>query len=167
MLWTPGKYSGHPFFMFLLLLLKWKWLLCFSVSSFQLNKSNVCKRFSRTKGSACSWKTGAAPVRAHSPECLLQQARPPPRALPLLSLLSWPLSGICFSSASNTDRKGGSSQTPRHSLLLGSRIIPQGWNNPCMCISHKDLFICFCLALTNTTVGTRETQIKKYRLYEK
>lgn len=53
MLWTPGKYSGHPFFMFLLLLLKWKWLLCFSISSFQLNKSNVCKGFH-------AWKMPAA-----------------------------------------------------------------------------------------------------------
>lgn len=45
MLWTPGKYSRHTFFMFLLLLLKWKWLLRFSISSFQLNKSRCAKGF--------------------------------------------------------------------------------------------------------------------------
>lgn len=159
MLWTPGKYSGHPFFMFLLLLPKWKWLLCFSISSFQLNKSKVCERFSRMKGSACSWQTGVAPVCAHGPECLLQHAWPPPRVLPLLSLLSWPLSGVCFSREGVPKPLG----IPR-SLAAGSH---NNAETSCVCTVHKDLFICFCLALTNATVGTRETRIKKYRSYEK
>lgn len=43
MLWTPGKDSRHPFFMFFLLLPKWKNPLCLSTGSFQLSKSNVHK----------------------------------------------------------------------------------------------------------------------------
>lgn len=61
-------------------------------------------------------------------ECLLQQAWPPPRAPPLISVLPCLLLGICSTHASSNDRKGGSSRTPGHSSLSGSGTMPQRWN---------------------------------------
>lgn len=163
MLWTPGKYSWGPFFMFLLLLPRWNCLFCFSISSFQLNKSNVCKGWEEAQAAEKQDWPLLAPMG--SLECLLQQAWPPPRAHLLLArCLACSLASVPLMLPALTGREGVPQPLgiPR-SLAVGSYHKDETLYG-CICTTHKDLFVSFCIAWTRATVGMWETQRRKMQI---